>query len=235
MEQLDQISQTLALAMGAAWGSGINLYATILMLGLLATTGNIQLPPGLDILTDPVVLFAAGAMYITEFVADKIPGVDTGWDALHTFIRIPAGALLAAGALGDVTPALTLAAALMGGGLAAGTHATKAGSRVLINTSPEPFSNWMASVSEDIAVVAGLWTALNHPTLFLVLLFVFILLMIWLLPRLWRGIKTVFRKLGEWFGGKKGTPADAPPSVPIAVASASDTDDIKPKPDNRAR
>jgi len=233
MEQLDHISQTLALAMGAAWGSGINLYATILMLGLLATTGNIQLPPGLDILTDPVVLFAAGAMYITEFVADKIPGVDTGWDALHTFIRIPAGALLAAGALGDVTPALTLAAALMGGGLAAGTHATKAGSRVLINTSPEPFTNWTASVSEDIAVVAGLWTALNHPTLFLVLMFVFILLMIWLLPHLWRGIKTVFRKLGEWFGGRKGaSAADAPPSIP--VASATDSNDIKPESDNRS-
>jgi len=206
MEQLDQITQTLALSMGAAWASGINLYAAILMLGLMGVTGNVQLPPGLMILTDPLVLFAAGAMYMTEFVADKIPGVDTGWDALHTFIRIPAGAMLAAGAVGDVTPALSLAAAMMGGGLAAGTHATKAGSRALINTSPEPFSNWTASVAEDVAVIAGLWTALNHPTLYLGLLLVFVLLMIWFLPKLWRGIKAVFRKLGEWFGGKQ--PAD---------------------------
>lgn len=203
MEQLDQISQTIAMAMGAAWASGINLYATILMLGLMGATGNIQLPPGLEILTDPMVLFAAGAMYLTEFVADKIPGVDTGWDALHTFIRIPAGAMMAAGAMGDASPALMLSAAIMGGGLAAGTHATKAGSRVLINTSPEPFSNWAASVGEDVVVIAGLWTALHHPTLYLVLLFILIVLMIWLLPRLWRGIRTIFRKLGEWFGGKQ--------------------------------
>lgn len=203
MEQLDQISQTIAMAMGAAWASGINLYATILMLGLMGATGNIQLPPGLEILTDPMVLFAAGAMYLTEFVADKIPGVDTGWDPLHTFIRIPAGAMMAAGAMGDASPALMLSAAIMGGGLAAGTHATKAGSRVLINTSPEPFSNWAASVGEDVVVIAGLWTALHHPTLYLVLLFILILLMIWLLPRLWRGIRTIFRKLGEWFGGKQ--------------------------------
>lgn len=233
MEQLDQLSQTLALSMGAAWASGINLYATILMIGLMAVTGNIQLPPGLEILTDPVVLFAAGAMYITEFVADKIPGVDTGWDALHTFIRIPAGAMLAAGAIGDVTPALSLAAAIMGGGLAAGTHATKAGSRVLLNTSPEPFTNWAASVSEDVAVIAGLWTALHHPTLFLVLLFVFIVLMIWLLPKMWRGVKTIFRKLGEWFGGKKAAPA-AEAAQPVAAASAieSTPPEINPKPDN---
>ncbi len=202
MEQLDQISAILALTMGAAWASGINLYAAILMLGLMGTTGNVDLPPGLEILTDPMVLMAAGAMYAVEFFADKIPGVDTGWDAIHTFIRIPAGAMLAAGAVGDVTPALNLAAAIMGGGLAAATHATKAGTRALINTSPEPFSNWTASVTEDIAVIAGLWTALNHPTLFVALMIVFILLMIWLLPKMWRGIKAVFRKIRSFFGGK---------------------------------
>jgi len=206
MEQLDQISAILALTMGAAWASGINLYAAILMLGLMGTTGNVDLPPGLEILTDPMVLMAAGAMYAVEFFADKIPGVDTGWDAIHTFIRIPAGAMLAAGAVGDVTPALNLAAAIMGGGLAAATHATKAGTRALINTSPEPFSNWTASVIEDIAVIAGLWTALNHPTLFIVLMMVFILLMIWLLPKLWRGIKAVFRKVSSFFGAKEESP-----------------------------
>jgi len=139
---------------------------------------------------------------VVEFFADKIPGVDSTWDVLHTFVRIPAGAMLAAGAVGDVTPALSLAAGLMGGGLAASTHATKAGSRALINTSPEPFSNWTASVTEDVAVIGGLWTALNHPTLFVAFMIVFILLMIWLLPKLWRGIKTVFRKLRSFFGGK---------------------------------
>ncbi|WP_018295239.1 DUF4126 domain-containing protein [Mariprofundus ferrooxydans] len=231
MEQLDQLSQTLALSMGAAWASGINLYATILMIGLMGMTGNIQLPPGLEILTNPMVLFAAGVMYITEFVADKVPGVDTGWDALHTFIRIPAGAMLAAGAIGDVTPALSLAAAIMGGGLAAGTHATKAGSRVLINTSPEPFTNWTASVTEDVAVIAGLWTALHHPTLFLLLLFVFILLMIWLLPKVWRGVKTIFRKLGEWFGGKKAAPATVPTDPVTAPVTESASTEVNSKPD----
>jgi len=203
MEQFDQITAIIALTMGAAWASGINLYAAILMLGLMGTTGNIDLPPGLDILTDPMVLVAAGIMYCVEFFADKIPGVDSGWDSIHTFIRIPAGAMLAAGAVGDVSPALALASGLMGGGLAAATHATKAGSRALINTSPEPFSNWTASIAEDVAVIGGLWTALNHPTLFVVLMIVFIILMIWLLPKLWRGIKAVFRKVRSFVGAKK--------------------------------
>jgi len=223
MEQLDQITAIIALTMGAAWASGINLYAAILMLGLMGSTGNIDLPPGLNILTDPMVLVAAGIMYCVEFFADKIPGVDTGWDSIHTFIRIPAGAMLAAGAVGDVTPALALASGLMGGGLAAATHATKAGSRVLINTSPEPFSNWTASVAEDIAVIGGLWTALNHPTLFVALMIVFIILMIWLLPKLWRGIKTVFKKLRSFFGSKEET------STPTVIhADQTQTDHTPP-------
>jgi len=192
MEQLNQITNTIALAMGVAWASGINLYAAILTLGILGATGNITLPPDLIILTDPLIIGAAGLMFVIEFIADKMPGVDTGWDSIHTFIRIPAGALLAAGAVGDVTPALSVAAALVGGGLAAATHATKAGSRVMINTSPEPVSNWTASLAEDFAVIGGLWTALHYPWLFLILLLVFILLMIWLLPKIWQGIKKVF-------------------------------------------
>lgn len=202
MNELNNIADIIALTMGVAWASGINLYAAIFMLGLLGTTGNITLPPDLLILTDPMVLFAAGAMYLVEFVTDKIPGVDTGWDALHTFVRIPAGALLAAGAVGDVNPAVALSAAILGGGLAAGAHATKAGTRALINTSPEPFTNWTASVVEDVAVVAGLWTALHYPWVFIALLVVFILLMIWLLPKLWRGIKKVFAFIGRLLGIK---------------------------------
>ncbi len=123
MNELEQISQTLALSMGAAWGSGINLYATLLMLGYLAHTGNIDLPPDLMIVADPLVMAAAGLMYAVEFFADKIPGVDTGWDTLHTFVRIPAGAMLAAGAIGDIGPAAEIAAALVGGSLAAATQA----------------------------------------------------------------------------------------------------------------
>ncbi|MBW1759654.1 MAG: DUF4126 domain-containing protein, partial [Deltaproteobacteria bacterium] len=146
MEQFDQIANTISLTMGVAWASGINLYASILVLGVLGMTNNIVLPPHLQILMNPLVITAAGVMYLIEFIADKIPGVDTGWDALHTFIRIPAGALLAAGAVGDVSPVLGLSAGILGGGLAAGTHADKSGSRVIINTSPEPFTNWGTSV-----------------------------------------------------------------------------------------
>jgi hypothetical protein len=200
VDELNQISQTLALSMGAAWGSGINLYATLLMLGYLAHTGNIDLPPDLMIVADPLVMTAAGLMYAVEFFADKVPGVDTGWDTLHTFVRIPAGAMLAAGAIGDIGPAAEIAAAIVGGGLAAATHATKAGSRALINTSPEPFTNWTASIMEDIAVFAGVWASIQHPAFFVVGLVLFILLMIWALPKLWRGIKRVFKFLGKLFG-----------------------------------
>jgi hypothetical protein len=204
------ITQTIALTLGVAWASGINLYAAILMLGYLGSTGNIDLPPDLQILTDPMVMLAAGLMYCVEFFADKIPGVDTGWDALSTFIRIPAGAILAAGAIGDVGPAAHLAAAIAGGTLATGSHITKAGSRLLINTSPEPFSNWLASVGEDVAVIAGLWTALYNPELFIVLLVLFILLMIWLLPKLWRRIRQVGGFIGRQFSGKSVTSDDMP-------------------------
>lgn len=200
MDELNQISQTLALSMGAAWGSGINLYATLLMLGYLAHTGNIDLPPDLMIVADPLVMTAAGLMYAVEFFADKVPGVDTGWDTIHTFVRIPAGAMLAAGAIGDIGPAAEIAAAIVGGGLAGVTHATKAGSRVLINTSPEPFTNWTASIMEDVAVFVGVWASIQHPTFFVVGLVLFILLMIWALPKLWRGIKRVFKFLGKVFG-----------------------------------
>ena len=131
------IAQTIALTMGVAWASGINLYAAILMLGVMGTTGNLALPADLEILSDPMVIGAAAFMYIVEFFTDKVPGVDTGWDSISTFIRIPAGAVLAAGAIGDVGPAAQLAAAIAGGTLTAGTHATKAGTRVMINTSPE--------------------------------------------------------------------------------------------------
>jgi Domain of unknown function (DUF4126) len=208
MEALDHLTATLAVTMGLAWASGINLYATLLTLGFLANSGNIDLPPDLQIVANPLVMVAAALMYFVEFFADKTPGVDTGWDAIHTFIRIPAGAMLAAGAVGDLNPAVEIAAALLGGSLAAGTHATKAGTRVLINTSPEPFSNWIASIGEDVAVVTGVWASINHPSAFLVALVLFVILMIWMLPRIWSGVKKVFRAIQGWFG-KRQAPTDA--------------------------
>ncbi len=199
MEEYQQLVGIISLGLGAAWASGINLYAALVMIGLLGVTGNMTLPEELEILTNPLVIGAAGLMYMVEFVADKMPGVDTGWDSLHTFIRIPAGAMLAAGAVGDVTPAVELAAAIVGGGVAATSHMAKAGSRVMINTSPEPFSNWVASITEDLLVFGGLWVAISNPWLFLGLFIAFILIAIWFIPKLWRGIKGVFRWLGGLF------------------------------------
>lgn len=203
---MDAVS-IIALSMGAAWASGINLYATIFMLGYMGMSGNMALPPELEVLANPMVMTAAGVMYCIEFFADKIPGVDSSWDAIHTFIRIPAGAILAASAVGDVGPAMELTTALLGGTLAAGTHATKAGTRLLINTSPEPVTNWTASISEDLLVIGGLWAALNHPVLFVIGLVIFIIAMIWILPRLWKLIKHVFRKVGSWLGFCEPPPA----------------------------
>ena len=197
MESYNEIIGIIALTLGASWASGINLYATILALGVASTTGSIELPENLQVLGNPLVIGAAGFMYFVEFFADKVPGVDTGWDSIHTFIRIPAGALLASGMIAPTEAGLAaeVAVGLLGGGLAAATHATKAGSRVLINTSPEPVTNWTASILEDIAVFTGLWAALNHPYWFVASMILFILLLIWLLPKLWRGIKKVFNFL----------------------------------------
>ncbi|MBU0680403.1 MAG: DUF4126 domain-containing protein [Proteobacteria bacterium] len=201
MEQYEQVIQAITLAMGAAWASGVNLYAAILTLGVLGVTGNMVLPPELQVLQHPMVLTAAGLMFAVEFFADKIPGIDTGWDAIHTFIRIPAGALLAAGAISEVNPDLAVAAALVGGTIAASSHVTKSGSRVLINASPEPFSNWFASLTEDVAVMGSIWLALTHPYIFLGCFILFIVLMVWLLPKIWSGIKKVFGFLYRLFGG----------------------------------
>jgi len=222
MEQYQHIVNVIAMAMGVAWASGINLYATLLTLGVLGITGHMTLPPDLQILSDPLVIAAAALMFMVEFVADKMPGVDTGWDSIHTFIRIPAGALLAAGAIGQVDPALSLAAAIVGGAIAAGTHVTKAGTRVLVNASPEPFSNWVLSIGEDLLVVGGLWTALQHPWLFLGLLGLFVLLMIWLLPKLWRGIKKVFGYLAGWIKGRKQKPLQ-PPAINVTPVRPAPT------------
>jgi hypothetical protein len=204
MEAIDVIALTL----GVAWASGINLYAAILVLGFMGANGYTQLPESLTVLQDPLVLMAAGTMYCVEFFADKIPGVDTGWDTVHTFIRIPAGAMLAAGAAQglEINQAAELAAVLVGGSLAATSHLTKTGTRLAINTSPEPVSNWVASITEDLAVIGGLWTALNYPLLFIAFIILFILFAIWLLPRIWRAIKRIAASIKGWMGQSAGEP-----------------------------
>lgn len=189
------IVESVAIAAGLSWASGLRLYAVLFLAGLLAKFGYITLPPGLAVLTHPFVMTASGVMFSIEFLADKVPGLDSLWDAVHTFIRIPAGALLAAAALGEHDPAIVIAAALLGGTLASGSHFAKAGSRALINTSPEPFSNWTASFSEDALAATGLWAAFAHPILFLIALLIFVVVAIWFLPKLWRTLKALVVRL----------------------------------------
>ena len=181
----------LALAAGLGWAAGLRLYTVIFVLGAAGYSGLVALPPGLRQLQHPLVFGAAGVMLFVEFFADKIPWLDSAWDTLHTFIRIPAGAALAAMVFGGQGVEWQTAMAILGGTLAAGTHFTKAGARAMINTSPEPFSNIAASTGEDLAVVTGLWLMFAHPWIMLGLLTLLVALMLWLLPRLWRGIAGV--------------------------------------------
>lgn len=204
---MDPIS-VIALSLGAGWASGLNLYAAVLTLGILQDLGWVALPPGLQVLGSPVVLGAAAFMYGLEFFADKIPAVSTAWNALHTFIRIPAGALLAAASVAGVDPEWALAAALIGGSVAAGTHFAKAGSRFALAMLPLPFAGLAASLGEDVAAVAILWVALTHPVVLLVLLALFVALLIWLLPRLFRLAKRMFQTVARWIGGAKSSAAE---------------------------
>lgn len=204
--------ETLSLAMGVAWTSGLNLYATIATLGLAGSAGMIQLPPDLQILTSPLVIGIACVMYFIEFFADKVPYVDNGWDVLHTFIRVPAGALLAARAVGSMDPALELAALLAGGTVTLAAHGTKASVRLAVNISPEPFSNWFASVGEDLAVLGGIWLIFHHPLVMIVLVVGFTALAAWLIPRLYRLAKRGFQALRARLRGDR--PVDTPAPTP---------------------
>lgn len=192
--------QSLALAGGMAWASGMRLYAALFAAGLLGRLGYLKLPSTLQVLENPWVLGITAILLLVEFLADKIPIVDSVWDSVQTFIRLPAGALLAALALGDHDPALMVVGGLLGGTLTAGTHALKAGSRALINTSPEPFSNIATSLGEDALVPTGLAIAVFHPLLFLILLGLFVLLLIWLLPKIFGGARTL---LSTIFGRRR--------------------------------
>ena len=189
------IVQSLSLAGGLAWASGIRLYAVLFSAGLLGNLGYLALPATLQPLGNPWVIGIAGTLFAVEFLADKIPIVDSIWDGIQTFIRIPAGAVLAALAMGEHPPELMLVAGLLGGSIAAGTHLAKAGGRALINTSPEPFSNVAASLGEEAMVAGGLYAAIYHPVVFLIILGGFVILLIWLLPKLIRGIRMLFGRL----------------------------------------
>jgi hypothetical protein len=197
MEHLDTW-QLIALAAALGWASGIRLYAVLFFVGALGYLEWFELPQHLRVLSHPLVLAASGFMLFVEFFADKIPGMDTLWDLAHTLVRIPAGAVLAASVFGDSPPSWTLAAAIVGGTLAAGSHFTKAGARMAINTSPEPFSNWAASFGEDLLVGVLLYLALAHPIAFLVVLVVLLGLTVWLLPKLWRFLRSFFDRLRRW-------------------------------------
>lgn len=213
------VLETLSLAMGAAWTSGLNLYATIAALGIAGNAGMIQLPPDLLVLTNPLVIGVASMMYAVEFFVDKIPLVDSGWDVLHTFIRIPAGAILAARAVGDTSPALELAALLAGGTVALAAHGTKATVRLAVNASPEPFSNWAASVSEDVAALGGIWLIFHHPVLMLALVLGFTVFAVWFIPRLFRLAKRGFLALRDRLRGERPNPV--PPTSSTASSSTS--------------
>jgi hypothetical protein len=186
---------TVGLAAGLAWASGIRLYAVLFIAGALARLGYLDLPPTLTVLEHPYVMAAAGAMAAGEFVADKVPAFDSLWDAAHTFVRIPAGAFLAAAALGQADPVWVAVAAIVGGAIASGAHLTKAGTRAVINTSPEPVTNWIASIGEDLLVPAGFIAAVAFPAAFLVLLTLFLLGAAWLVPRLWSTLRRLLRRL----------------------------------------
>lgn len=202
---MEAIAQ-LVFALGLGWASGLRLYATIFVVGLLGRFDLIDLPASLTMLEHDYVLWAAGIMTVAEFLADKLAGFDSIWDAVQTFLRIPGGALLAYGAMGGVGPEVELAAALLGGALAAGVHTTKAGSRLLVNHSPEPVSNVAVSSAEDSLWALGLALVLAYPWLFLGLLLVMLLVMAWLLPKLWRALGRSWR----WLRGEGHTGAALP-------------------------
>ena len=191
---------TIAIALGAGWASGLNAYAAALVLGAAQRFGVLTLPHDLQVLASPWVMAVAGLLFVLNFFADKIPYVDSVNDALHTFVRVPAGALLAYGAAGQLSPEVAVIVGLLGGTLAAGTHVAKAGTRALLNASPEPFSNIAASLAEDVSVFGGLILAISHPITFLCILAVFVVALIWLLPKLIRLAMSSFRRL---FGARQ--------------------------------
>ncbi|MBI2421912.1 MAG: DUF4126 domain-containing protein [Candidatus Hydrogenedentes bacterium] len=188
----------LSSVLGVGFLSGINLYATVLLLGLAVRIGFVDTLPGfthLEVLGHPAVLVTAGGLYLIEFVADKIPYVDSSWDAIHTVIRPVGAAALAAGTLGGLDPATETALVLACGGLALSSHSAKATTRVAANHSPEPFSNIALSVAEDVAVLGGLWLLLVYPLVALCAVVVFLGIFVWIFPKILRALRASFRRI----------------------------------------
>lgn len=201
-DKLDMPS-LLALAAALGWASGFRLYAVVFLVGAAGALGWIPLPSGLTVLQHPALLTASGLMLFVEFFADKIPGLDSLWDVIHSVIRIPAGAALAAGALGADSGTMALAAALLGGSLAATSQAAKTTTRAAINTSPEPFSNVLASLVEDGLVVGAVWLATSHPLVFGVVLAVTVVLMWVVTVLLFRFLRAFFRRVSAFFSSSQ--------------------------------
>ena len=193
----------LGTALGAAWTSGVNLYATVAVLGLLQRYGFVsRLPGGLEVLDNWWIIGIALGLYAVEFVADKIPYVDTVWDALHTFIRVPAGAIIALAATTDLDPTVQVVALLLGGGLALSTHGTKATVRAAANLSPEPLTNWALSLTEDVFAIGAVVLAVLHPVVALVLILIFLLILAWILPKVIRRLRKMVEAARSFFRGR---------------------------------
>jgi hypothetical protein len=193
---------TLSLALGSAWTSGINLYATVTVLGLLQKFGWAKLPGGLDVLDNWWIIGVAGFLYLVEFFADKIPYVDSIWDVVHTFIRVPAGVIVAYAATYQLDPGIYIPAALLGGGLAFSSHGTKAAVRIGANVSPEPVSNWILSTVEDIIAFAGTLLAVFAPVIIAIVLVVLVIFFFWFFPNVIRGLRRMFRSTAAFFRGE---------------------------------
>jgi len=193
---------TLSLALGSAWTSGINLYATVTVLGLLQKFGATRLPGGLDALDNWWIIGVAAGLYLVEFVADKIPYVDSAWDAIHTFIRVPAGAVVAYAATTNTDTTVMIIATLLGGGLALSSHGTKAAVRATANLSPEPVSNWILSIVEDIIAFAGALLSVFAPVLIAIVLAIFAVFFLWFAPKVFRALRRIFSAIRAFFAGE---------------------------------
>jgi hypothetical protein len=193
---------TLSLALGTAWTSGINLYATITVLGLLQKFGATKLPGGLDVLDNWWIIGVAGFLYAVEFFADKIPYVDSVWDVVHTFIRVPAGAIVAYAATNQMDEGVGIIATLVGGGLAFSSHGTKAAVRAGANLSPEPVSNWVLSLTEDVIAFVGAIAAVFAPILIAIILVIFMIFFVWFFPKVIRAFRRIFNAVQSIFAGE---------------------------------
>lgn len=196
---MTQLISTIAIAMGASWVSGINLYAAVATLGLLGRFSHLQLPGELEVLTSWWVIGIAAVLYVIEFVADKVPYVDSTWDVIHTFIRVPAGAVLAASAFGDFDRSIQVIALLLGGGLALSSHGTKAATRAMLNASPEPVSNWVASIAEDIVAVLSVIVSVFVPVLIFIIVGAGLVISFLVFSRILRFFRQVVRSIRGWF------------------------------------